>query len=310
MATYDLFHKRQRRLNGDVPDVYSYDKLPKKLKVQLVQVWDEALGTSEQLNSNVGLMNAYKGLVQILRKEFGQFQLPGASRYGDHRSEIVDTFLSDLPIDEALSIVELLTRGINRLTRNYNYLHRVKADQIATEAIEEINERFREHGVGFQYVEEEIIRVDSELLHAETVKPALVLLRGPGYQGAQDEFLKAHEHYRHGDAKGALTEALKSIESVMQSICQKRGWPVDPKATSKGLLEVLFSNGLIPSYWQSHFGGLRANLEGGVPTARNKEGGHGQGVDVTTVPQHLAAYILHQTAATIVFLVEAERAFE
>jgi hypothetical protein len=162
--------------------------------------------------------------------------------------------------------------------------------------------------VGYQYVSGEIIRVDSELLHQEAVKPALAHLRAPEYAGAQAEFLTAHGHYRHGRNKEALAECLKALESVMKSICAKRKWPHSPNATASPLIQVLLDKELIPSFWNQHFSALRATLEAGVPTARNRLGGHGQGTQVVDVPTHLVAYILHQTASAIVFLAEAERA--
>jgi hypothetical protein len=95
----------------------------------------------------------------------------------------------------------------------------------------------------------------------------------------------------------------------MKAICVKRSWSCDQNATAKGLLEVLFNNGLIPLFWTQHFAALRSTLEAGVPTGRNKLGGHGQGVAVIQVPEHLVAYVLHLTASAIVFLAAAERAF-
>jgi hypothetical protein len=96
--------------------------------------------------------------------------------------------------------------------------------------------------------------------------------------------------------------------AVRRRICAKRSWTHDPHATAKALLDVLFEKGLIPSFWSSHFSGLRATLEAGVPTGRNRLGGHGQGTEVVAVPVHLVAYVLHLTASAIVFLVEAEKA--
>ena len=185
--------------------------------------------------------------------------------------------------------------------------HRSDASELADAAIGELNERFREHGVGYQF-DREIVRVDSQLLHAEVVKPALSLLRSPEYKGAQAEFLAAHSHYRHGRSKEAIAECLKALESVMKAISAKRGWKHDAKATAKPLLDVLFNNGLIPAFWAQHFGGLRAVLESGVPTARNNLSGHGQGVTVKPVPEHIVGFILHSTASVIVFLAEAEKA--
>jgi hypothetical protein len=48
---------------------------------------------------------------------------------------------------------------------------------------------------------------DSQYLHSEATQPVFTLLADKRYQGANDEFLKAHEHYRHGDHKACLKEA-------------------------------------------------------------------------------------------------------
>jgi hypothetical protein len=118
--------------------------------------------------------------------------------------------------------------------------------------------------------------------------------------------LSAHEHYRHGNTKECLTDCLKAFESTMKAICAKRNWAHAPNATAKALLDTIFANNLIPSFMQSHFTGVRATLEAGVPTVRNKLGGHGQGVTPVNVPDSLAAYALHLTATNILLLVQAE----
>ena len=118
--------------------------------------------------------------------------------------------------------------------------------------------------------------------------------------------MKAHEHYRHDRPKETINECLKALESVMKSICDKRKWRYDNKAGARKLIDICFANGLVPEFWQSHFTALRSTLESGVPAARNRVGGHGQGATPTSVPRHVAAYALHMTAAAIVFLAEAE----
>jgi hypothetical protein len=141
------------------------------------------------------------------------------------------------------------------------------------------------------------------------VKPVLKLLRErPEYAGAQAEFLTAHEHYRHGRIKEGLTECLKALESLMKGICTKRGWKFNPNGTASVLLQTLFDKGLVPTFWQQHFSALRSTLEAGVPTARNKLSGHGQGVAVVEVPRRFAGYVLHLTASAMVFLTAAEDA--
>jgi hypothetical protein len=127
--------------------------------------------------------------------------------------------------------------------------------------------------------------------------------------GAQEEFLSAFEHYRHGKNEEALVDACKSFESTMKAICDKRGWTYDKnKATASDLVNICLSQGLIPSFWQSHFAALRTVLQSGIPTARNRQAGHGSGTEARPEPpDELVAYVLHMTASTILFLAEAER---
>jgi uncharacterized protein DUF7014 len=51
--------------------------------------------------------------------------------------------------------------------------------------------------------------------------------------------------------------------------------------------------------------GVRNTLQAGLPTVRNKLGGHGQGKDTRKAADYFAGYALHLAATNIVFLVEA-----
>ncbi len=307
MAIFDIFSKRQRELRGDVPEVYVYDDLPQPLRTQIIHIWLDTLGNDNQWWDGQ-VKEAYSFIVDVLCREYGIFKLPGAKEYGnrDYIQELANFFLREQEIEKALDAVEISFRLIDRLTRNWEYLLRNNASELADAAIEELNGRFKEHGVGYQFSDGEIIRIDSELIHSEVVKPALKLLNQKKYAGAQQEFLKAHEHYRHGNAKEALNECLKAFESMMKSICDKRGWIYTGNATAKNLIQACLDNCLIPLFWQQNFTSLRSLLESSVPTGRNKLGGHGQGASTTAVPDHLVAYMLHMTASTLVFLGEAE----
>jgi hypothetical protein len=312
LAIFDLYSKRQKKLRGDTPDVYVYDRIPQTLKVQITYIWFETLGDPKQSQANFqiqsNVLGTYELIVKLLRKEYGVFQLPrlGESQWVGEPAELCEFFLENKDIDRTLDVIEVTFRAIDNLTREFDHLFRRDASKIADAAIEELNARFQEHGVGYQYVNGEIIRIDSELIHAEVVRPALRLLNQNRYAGAQQEFLKAHEHYRSGDSKEALNECLKSFESLMKGICDKRGWPYNANGTAKDLIQTCMDNGLIPTFWQNQFASLRSLLESSVPTGRNKLSGHGQGTDPTTVPDYLVAYMLHMTASAIVFLAEAE----
>ena len=210
-------------------------------------------------------------------------------------------------MEKVLDVIELTFRMVDTYTRKWEYLHRNDASEIADDAISELNTRFREHGVGYQYEAGEIVRVDSQLLHKEAVQPAIHLLSPREYSGAQEEFLKAYDHFRHGNHKEALNDALKAFESTMKIICDKKGWAYNPTDTSKKLLDICFENNLVPQFWQQHMSAIRSLLEGGVPTGRNRLSGHGQGQTPVDVADHIVAYVLHMTASAVVFLVKSEQ---
>ncbi|MGA9112003.1 MAG: hypothetical protein WB290_17105 [Smithella sp.] len=313
MAIFDLFSKRQKTLRGDIPDVYTYDNLPNALRVQIIHIWSDALGSDENYYDHYecgpNVQAAYKFIIDTLCREYGFFQLPTAEKYQKrmYLHELANYFLQVDDVERQLDIVELTFRYIDRLTREYNYLMKQKASERADDAINELNTRFREHGIGFQFVEGEIVRVDSELIHSEAVKPALRLLNEKNYHGAQQEFLSAYEHYRHGKNKEALNDCLKSFESTMKAICDKRKWAYQADATAKALIQVCFDHALVPTFWQQQLTSLRSMLESSIPTCRNKLSGHGQGTIPTEVPSYLVAYMLHMTASTLVFLTTAEK---
>lgn len=302
MAVLDIFSKRQKRLRDEVPEVYCYDKLPDELRVQIVQIFEEVTNLLYTETSGWADMRACTDVVKVLRREYGVFRL-AASEFADERKDLFEFVLGEEQIERVLDGVEVFFQlsliGARRHAR---------ARERVEEAVRELNTRFAERGVGYELSDYHVVRVDSQYVHSEVVKPALRLLNGRHYSGAQQEFLKAHAYFRNRDMKGVLTECLKSLESVMKSICLKQKWSFPEHATAGKLIDVCFDSGLVPQYWQSQFSGLRSILESGVPPVRNRLGAHGQGAVPTTVPTHVGAYVLHQTAAAIVFLVEAEAA--
>ena len=96
MPIIDLFSKRQKRLRGEVPDVYVYNALPEPLRVQIVHIWMDVLGNQEQAQYHRSVMEAYAFIVKALCREYGVFVLPGAREsYGsrDCVEDLVDFFI-------------------------------------------------------------------------------------------------------------------------------------------------------------------------------------------------------------------------
>jgi hypothetical protein len=294
----DLFSKRQKKARGEVPDVYQYSEIPTPLRIQIVHIIESA--TNVQKYDNRGAKGAFDFVVKTLCREYGVFKLADDSQ-GSY-SQTANYFLNVKDTEKALDVIELCFRVIDKLVRDRPHEY-ASPSQNPDDAIDELNHRFREHGVGFQFEQGAIIRLDSELLHADVVRPLLAAMTAKPYIPALSEFHSAHEHYRHKRYKECLNDCLKAFESTMKAICAKRGWPVDSTATAKTLVQTLFDNSFFPAYLQTQMSALRTLLESGTPTIRNKNSGHGQGITITNVPEELASYCIHLTATNLLFIV-------
>lgn len=306
---FDLFSKRARVERGDVPEVYTYDTLPSTLKVQITYLFDNAFRIGYLSNNR---QETYYAIARVLREERGVFKLPHASSggvYGDldaSEREVKNYFLMETNTEHALDVVELFFRGIHNLVNGqFSY---AELQPELNRVIDKLNIRFREHGRGYALEGRNLIRIDSEIIHHTIVKPTLHLLHDKLFKNAEDEYLSAHEHYRNGDYEECLVDCLKAIETTIKIIGDKREWPISDKDTASKLIDHVLSNKLIPDYLQTHFNALRSCLESGVPTVRNKSGGHGKGVRTDAVPAYMAEYLLGSSATTIRFLVEADKA--
>jgi len=315
MAVFDIFSRRQRRSKGEAPDVFQYDEIPHALRVQILHALDDAgqriyqrtipeyraLGTEG--------MDCFAEACMILRRELGTGRLSEDRRRSRPFNESQTTrlrvefadFFQECDTEHVLDALEVVMHLIEEADRHRLLDHECNSRTVA----DEINTRFFQHGVGYQYESGQIIVQSNSVLHAETVTPALHLWSDPAFQGANEEFLKAHDHYRHERYQECLVDCLKTFESVMKIICDRKQWAYGHTDTASKLIEVCLSNGLVPTFTQQQLTSLRTLLESGVPTLRNKQAGHGQGSQQHDVPSRLARFALHSTAAVVVLLVEA-----
>jgi len=322
MAIHDLFSKRQKKLRGEVPDVYQYEEISEKFRIQVHYIIKDTL---KNINSEV-----YDDVSKIFCKEHGLI-------LENNRSAILNFLLETKNYEECLDIIELFFCEIEKISKKISEKIKIQEKEerdfeskfseeekkklhgkyqigkrfivpintysikYPNDAIDELNQRFKECGIGYEFQNGEIIRIDSQFIHSEAVKPVLVLLGNDKYyEGANQEFLKAHEHYRHKRYKECLVDCGNAFESLMKAICTKRNWTYTPKDNASKLIDICHNNNLIPSY-------IRSFLESGVPTIRNKKAAHGQGAEIIEVSEHLASYCLHLTASNLLFLANCEK---
>ena len=308
MAIFDLYSKRQKRLRGEVTDIFIYDDIPNKLRIQITHIIRDCFGYNNSDYRQDKPINLYQYVRDILCREYGKFELRKNTNIYGYRvdEELFDFFLETESTEEALDVIELLCRAIeNIILPNYYEFQRDFNSKIHPEqAIQDLNNRFKENGIGYSYESGQIIRIDSTYIHAEITKTVLNLITHKKFKGANEEYLKAHNHYKEGNNKECLNECLKAFESTMKTICLEKGWNISPKMTAKSLIQICFDNELIPSFTQNQFTSLRSLFESGIPAIRNKLGGHGQGQVPQKVDDEMTRYALNLTGTNIIFLIE------
>jgi len=311
MSDYELPSRRIKRDAGELPETFIYDEVPMPLRQQVIEIMERMTKpispghmTMKQVISRI-----YSGVNETLKYEYGLPELSKRFRDSPGRA-IFEFLLHEADWQQTLDVIELFFRGLEGYPIDHMPSWRNPAAQVdqitaaraASEAITELNKRFLIHGIGYQYESGFLMRIDSTLAHQEIVRPTLNLLNHHWLKNANDEYLLAERHFRDGEYGDCLSECLKAFETTMKLICDKRKWQYDTeKHAAAKLVGICISHNLVPKY-------LEGYLAGGVTTIRNREDGHGQGMTKRDVPEHLAAFQLHTTAANILLLVEAEKA--
>lgn len=303
MSDYEPYSLRQRRaVRAGQPVVYRYDFIPDQMRAQAFHAISKALGPR-----HVQKVESYYWIAaeRAIMEERGLFESIASGHFAKDR--VMRYFQAVETTEHFLDAVELSVRVVqDQLPQNKSYKETSKEKDVR-EAVAELNRRFGQHDLGYAFTGWPgiITRVDSQYIHAEVVESAIRQLSAAGWDGPLDEFLEAHRHYRRGNNKGAMNEALKAFESTMKAILQARRCNYQENWQAKNLIQALFDNQLLPSSLESYFGGIRSVLQSGVPTLRNRQSGHGQGPEVSEVPDYMAAFTLHLTASNIVFLLSA-----
>lgn len=287
----------------------SYGTLPNGLKVQLVFIFKDFInsltdqwGRKEDIGKGI-----WESIDNILRREHGLHVL-----YDDYHSlhqslaswyMVCQYFESLNDIRKELDVIYAVCEQIEEcLDPNRN----LRSNYSPQQALSDINKRLQQHGIGYRWQEGEIIKVPSEFTYDQSITPALTLLHQAGFENAHQEFLSAFEHYKKGpvEYEEALTDCLKAIESTIKIIAAARKWTFNQNDTAKPLIALIIKEGLIPLYSESFLAGVRNTLESGIPTLRNKLGGHGKGAEVRIVDEASMHYCINLTAAVILYLAQ------
>jgi len=299
MPIVDLYSSRRKQADRAV-DVWTYDKIPDVLRVQVSNIVKRALGDSDQFSEH-----SSGPIYQFVAREIAHEH--GMESLGHERSavaNVLEYFKSGYDLDTWLDCVELSLRCVERFRGDFDETKRRYAgiEISAEEAVAETNERFRRAGFGYRYYDGKIFKIDNEYAHSEITKPALEFLSDPRFKGANEEFRAAHDHFKASEFRDCAVDALNAVESTMKSICDAKGWKYEKGSRASDLIKILRKHNLFPEFADQSFEQLFATLKSGLPPLRNETGAHGQGTSPIQIPEYVAAYALHLAASKILFL--------
>ncbi len=116
MSIFELFSKRQKKIRGEFPDVYVYEKIPQSLRVQIVHIIRDTIGQDKFEKRARG---SYEFIHKTLCKEYGLFTLKEYANSDDEA--ILDYFLNCEDYERCLDIIEISFRIINNyVNKNYH----------------------------------------------------------------------------------------------------------------------------------------------------------------------------------------------
>lgn len=305
MPRFDLYSKRlSDAAKSGGSDVYQYDVVPLGFRTQLLNIATSLFGDDRLYHRGTGHYNNpnWVWVSMTYSHEMGIRPIGG----DDHSPSTVREFFKNCGNSPAIDLTEVIAFKISEHDERMLELYPKSSPKLPN--IEELNYRMREAGMGYQFEGGRLTRVDSQLIHQEVVKPAIFLLSQQGFQGVEEEFLKAHSHYRSGQNKEAVAMAANALESTFKAIFDKKGWSYNKGSRISDLMKVARSNNLWPDYLDNSFDQLTATLQSGLPKIRDNDASHGQGATPKEVPPYLAAYALHLAASKIVLLVSAANA--
>ena len=181
-----------------------------------------------------------------------------------------------------------------------------------------INNILREEGIGFEFspyvyktydtpqgpkptvdlaVYPEATKKTDEAVHRDVVMPALKVLGRNEFAAANTHILAAHEHYRHGHRREAITECLSALETTLKTICQVKQWQYrQDKDTLGALVDVAKEHGLVFDFYDQP---LKS-----TGTIRSRLGAHGTEPTPTYEPNDVhVEHMIHTTSAHILMLI-------
>lgn len=237
---YKLFSQRKREAVGDIPDIYEYNSFPEAFRNQFFHIVSDVLDKANN-GTDYGYgrrINFWELTCDLYAREKGMKSI--SVEFGsENTSYAYESYVDTCNNEDFLDLLDFTVGYIfgHPLTKRY------AGDDAVENAISELNYRFQQHSLGYEFISGALITKTDEHIHTNIVKPALVLLHKIEFRGSEDEFILAWKHYKDKNYKDAILNAGKAFESVMKTICKYMKYPFNEQSDdAKKLIQILRDN--------------------------------------------------------------------
>ena len=301
MRRRELFSQREKRERGDPPAPIQHDELPDALRSQVSQLVGFHLGPNFGANAHV------KEIVEGLRLETGRVPLVFDQYDRPLHTPLLEllTYLGQASLTDFLDAVSYVG---DIIVEHYppdkpHFSGRgISYHRQARDLVKDLNERFRQHVFGFEFVNYRLRRIGSPEFQDKVVSPALTLLRDPRLKHANEEYNEALVAMGRNDFKSAVLNACMAFESTMKVLLHEHGVSGYQEKTVKDLVKAILDHKIVTLRGgEQNLNGFK-DLLGSLATPRNKQASHGRGVDGQPTDEVVAEYAVHQTAAVVLML--------
>lgn len=285
----NLYSDRNKPKNVD--EVIIFDELPRKLRVQFNFILNDILYDDDY---------NYERVHEMLCRKYGELSLSSKHRLGRF---------------DKLALEEALTKDDYNFNLIFDMLElaiKYRIDQMYYDEIDFINDVqksvntcFKESSMGYEMVNGQIIRKDSEITFTKIIEPIITLTYNELFENVNIDFVNAIKEYQTGDNKDCIVKLLRAFESTLKIICDENGWEYNETDRCSKLINICFDNDLVPKEMKSEFTSLNSLLQSGIPPIRNNFAGHGEGSEERVVEDYLARFAINVTGSCILFVIEA-----
>lgn len=302
----------------DKIDVYQYDEIPTKVRIQIIHIATKLFGKSDVNTWPIIYQHILeeKGVFSIAPQEYYQLLSQAdfileCYAYRECKFYIVDSSSQASTYASTIDVLKFCEMMFNVAIHQRSSYIAKQFDKIVAN-IDELNYRFKEAGIGYEMNKNsfKIIRIDNQYIHKEVIKPALNILNNHKFEKANEYYQNAHKYYLENKIEACITECGKCFESVLKTICEENGWQPDGD-TAIRLIECVKKNDLFlpDAKIEKSFTQFIEMLKNGLPPIRNMAS-HGTILTTSSIPLYLASYAMHLTAANILLLQQAQEAYQ